>query len=280
MVEVTVDETVVETENDNSDSAIKEEIQAQAALSEPLKQSTNVITEYSKEIEYDDFKCWIRIPNKLQHRKMQKAAQAARARKVAEYRDADSDASAVLLTAVEEVARSGENGMVDWLVDQHVREKALEAYLVVESQEEYEAIDEHREAYELLSRQGDTESEEFLQAQEFIIRTADAVQKKTTELLEPFVDKYEAMDEEALREKVRRALVKADADDEFMNSYNVQMIFYGTRLFDDHNKFYFKTIDALYDAPDGVVEILTEEFSMLDALRAGGLKKAVTQMSS
>lgn len=274
-----VEETVEATANDDSQIDLEKELQAEAERSAPQEPDKNLITLYSKTIEYDDFKCWIRIPNKLQHRKMQKAAQAARARKVAEYKNPDSDASAVLQTAIDEVSRKGRDGIVEWLVDQHVREKALEAYLVVESQEEFENIDEHREAYNLLHRQGSTDSEEFKIAQEFIIKASDAIRDKTNELLEPFVDKYEAMDEDALREKVKRALIKADADDEFMNEYNVQMIFYGTRLYNDHEKHYFKTLDDLYDAPDGVVELLTQEFSMLDALKAGELKKAVSQMS-
>jgi len=263
-----------------ADDGVVEVLREQAAESEPVTQEEQSIMLYSADVDSHGLRCWIRIPNKFQHRKIQKAAQAARARRVLEYKTEDSDAFVIAQSGVDQVFEDGSDKVKEWLVSQHYREKSLDAILEVERSDEWGEIDEQRERYQYLIRQGDTDTDEYAALEKILLKYVDLLEQKTNEMIEPFRQKYEAMTDDQLREKVRRAIIKADCDDEFTNVYNQWQIFYGTRHHGNHNRYFFKSFDAVMEADDDVIETLTDQFATLDVMRAGELKKTLLQTSS
>ena len=251
------------------------EMREVSAAQPPVEQEEHIALTYATDVRHGDLVCWVRIPNKFQHRKIQKAAIAARARRVAEYKDPDSDAGVTLVSGVDQVFEEGLDTVREFLLGQHMRELALEAMLLLERSEDWSEIDEQRDRYNQMLRMGDIDTDEFKVTESILIDYATKLQEKSEELVLPFKVKYEGMDEAALRDKVGRAIVKADCDDEFTNVYNQWQIFYGTRQERNHNKYYFQNFDAVMEADDHIIEILTEEFAKLGAVKAGELKKAL-----
>lgn len=241
------------------------------------------------EIAGEAFSVFIRLPNPFQHRKVQQHAQAARARRVMAHKDPESDIYAITAEKLEQFLEMDEDKLRDWLLDRHSSEAIFAAQIELEFHEEegadgskkrmWEDIPQHQERYAIMLERNETEVEEFENVEKILTSYAEALQEKANEYLEPYRAHYDALDRQDLEEKVRRALIKADCLDEFTNVYNLWQIYYGARKSDNHNTTYFSNINELLDAEGPVIELLTEEFSKLDALKAGELKKSPRAIS-
>lgn len=243
---------------------------------------------FSKEIratvDGEPFEAFIRLPNPWQHRKVQDHAAAGRARMVMQLKDKDSDAYAIIEEQLLELVDMSDDDIIEYLLAKHTPEAVYKAQIELMNLEDVDAngkkfhpwdtILEHQERYALLIERDETEGDEFKKLEAHLISYAEALQEKAQEHLEPKEAVYAAMDREGLIERVRRSLCHARATDEFINVYNQWQIFYGTRKIDNPNQGYFPSFSELMDANSGVVELLTDEFARLDALKAGELGKS------
>jgi hypothetical protein len=243
---------------------------------------------FSKEIESlvdgEKVKMFIRLPNQWQHRKVQDRAAAARARMVMQLKEPDSDVSAVIQEQLMQIEDLDDDKIIEWLLSKHAPEAIFRAQMELESLEEvdangktfkpWESIPEHQERYYMMLQRNDTENDEFRKTEEFILKYAEALQERANHHLEPKEAVYAALDREGLMEKVRRSLCHSKATDEYINVYNQWQIYYGTRDFHQRHKNYFKSFNDLLDAQTGLIDLLTDEFATLDALKAGELGKS------
>jgi hypothetical protein len=243
---------------------------------------------FSKEVKAtvdgEEFSAFIRLPNPWQHRKVQDHAAAARARMVMQLRDKESDAYAIVQEQIGSIDDLEDEKVIDYLVGRHAPEAIFRAQIELETMEDVDAngkafkpwgnMQEHQERYAILLQREETESDEYKKLEGHIISYAEALQERAQHHLEPKEQVYAALDRDGLMERVRRALCHAKATDEFINVYNQWQIYYGTRQSGNHNKLYFSSFMELLDANTGLVELLTEEFAQLDAMKAGELGKS------
>jgi hypothetical protein len=231
---------------------------------------------YEKEIivEEADLKCWIRLPNSFEHREIQQHALAARARKLRECKTPGSDSEAMVDQALSFFDDLNDGDLRTHLLDHHRREVMFDAIVGVEDDEKFANIEAHQSAYSLKVRSGDVEGEEFETLHAILTEYAEALEKEVETLVAPFQGKYDAMTRPELLEKIRKSLVMATINDEFTNVYAKWQIFYGARKHFNHRQKLFKTFDEMLDADARHVDILVEEFAILDALKSGELKKS------
>lgn len=240
---------------------------------------------YSAEVDYPEIglRCWIRLPNQFQHREIQRRSLAARSRRVAQYKDPESDANVILIDKIGQMEEWTDDEIVKWLCEQHAPEALMAAQNKVENEIvkgddgveklRWPNIREQQDRYGEMTRRGETENDEFQALEKILFGYADAITAALNDEIDPIKGGYEIMAREQLLEKVRRAFIKADCQDEFINAYNQWQIFYGTRNYAEHGIHYFHNFDAVMDAEPEIIEALTFEFGKLDTLKAVELKK-------
>lgn len=240
--------------------------------------------EIKQEVDGEILHVWIRLPNPFQHRKVHEHAAAARARMVMQLKDPESDASMIIEEQISETEDLTDDDLIEWLLGRHATEAIFAAQVELDHLEEtgadgnsyrpWDGMTSHQERYAIMLERSEVESDEFKKLEAHIMAYAEAIQERANFYLEPKHEAYSAMDREGRIEKIRRALKHARCTDEFINVYNQWQIFYGTRDPVKQNKLYFEKFTDLLDAEGGCVELLTEEFAHLDALKAGELGKS------
>lgn len=270
-------------EDKTEDAAPKVEEEWKEFSSDPTPHLT-----FSKEViddvDGEKVHIFLRLPNQWQHQKIRNHAQAAKARMVMQLRDKESDASLISEEQLEGMHDASEDDIIEWLLSKHVATTMLTAQLELEMLEDvdvngksyhpWENAVEQQEQYALMIERKETETEEFKVLEAFILRYAEALQARVNDLLEPKQEVYAALDKEGLIDKARRSVKNSLCMDEYINAYNQWQIYYGSRNPKNHNQLYFKNIHELLDSPSGLVDLLTDEFSKLDALKAAELGKS------
>lgn len=228
--------------------------------------------------------CYIRLPNKFQHKLIQDQALAARMMILRQLRDPDSMQGLAMEAKVEEYADREEGQLREFIVNAHMREAAGRAQLLIECAD----VDEHPEyadfanmeaikaQYEIHLRQGDTESDDFKALDKTIHEYGDAFSAKVDELLDPLRATVSGMEKEALLKWVRKIIANQQADARFIEVYNSWEMFYGTRKCDDpenctkpaseHIHYYFPNHDALLEEDESVLSDLEDRFGKLNGL--------------
>ena len=108
----------------------------------------------------------------------------------------------------------------------------------------------------------------------------NALEDRTEEFMKPIRSEYDSYDKSALMNKMKRAIIKAGADDAFQQTYNQWQIFHGTRKQDNHKQRFFSSYGEMMDAGSELIEALDMEFSQIDALKAAELKKSLSPIPS
>lgn len=243
------------------------------------------VLNYARDVDRDGVRVWIRLPNQFQHREVQRHAVAARRRKIRAMQDANSDAALVLESKMERFDDVDDDELREILTNSHLREAITQATIVIEhgdnpDHKQFSDMDSQKVRYDYLTRRGETDTDEFKALEGLIVAYAKELETEVEESLLPHRGRYATLDRAGMLELLRKQSAKGEADDEFMTVYNQWQLYYGTRRHDNHNKLHFASIDRLIDEDSHVIEVLVDEFSLLEAARGIELKKAVAVMTS
>jgi hypothetical protein len=182
----------------------------------------------------EHFHAWVRLPNPYQRTDIREKALAAKARRLRELRDPDSNASVVLDDAL---AGLTDPAFTDTLIDELIASEWPQDYLTatgdVERREEFEHVAQDREEYNRLRADEEAldpeqRSEEYTQIAAQMERYVAAINERLREIQEPKRRELRERSLEALIGLVRARRVEDEADDAFMDTYNSWLWFVGT----------------------------------------------------
>lgn len=270
------------TEEKTSERKIAEEIakdKASPPRPEDVTQSHPAMR-YSREVKIGDLECWIRLPNKFDQEEIRRKAMAARAREIKMYQDPESDLHTIVDAALIEFDELSDAQFVEHLTERHVREKAFEAMMTLDVDEKWENYEEDRNRFDYLTSIGDTDTDEYKVLAKIIAEYTTAVEIRLEELLHPIKLRYQSMSKEELVHKMRRAIIKAGADDAYQQTYNRWQMFLCTRQHDNHHRRFFKSYDDLMNADNDLINKLDAEFAIIDSISVAELKKSVSPTPS
>lgn len=247
------------------------------------------------------FHAWCRLPNQFEHKDLQEKANAARARRVRQLRDAGTDLYDILDEEMEAI-RYADNArllIVDELVDRESLTDWFEAVREVQDTEEdqegeeepikpFASIeDDERRLDELQNMDPDDrpndEYEELLRHlgryQEAITTNLEERMRPRREALlgRPPADNPEGELEggltlDRLLDQLRRSRIDSAGQEEFLHVYNSWEWHLGTLRFPPRGPRYFPSVDEMKSAPPEVLDALQATFRDLTTSRQRGLQ--------
>lgn len=223
------------------------------------------------------FHGWVRLPNQFQHADIRQKALAAKARRIRQLRDPESDANAILEADVDALRRAADQDEAecreDLIAEAVGREwwkRHLEAAEEVRQRDEFEHIDTDQERLAEIEaldedKRPTDERDELLR---HVATFGEAVDKARDEAEKPLRDSLEAKDTDGLIDMVREDRISSEASRAFMETYSKWQAFVGTLAFDINgqrpHRRVFATIDDLESADPEVVDALRETFARLE----------------
>jgi hypothetical protein len=230
--------------------------------------------------DFMHFHAWCRLPNQLQHGEIQEKALAAKARRIRQFRDPDSDAHAALEGELDELARLGDTAKSaiieeivkrDWWRDllQAQRELAEE---VIEGTDDkkYAHIEDDQERFAELERKAQAEErdpsgdEEYRELQKHLQDYADRLEARHTEIAAPKKEALEGRDLNALLDTLREDRINAYSGETLMQTYSEYEWFYGTLVKPPYGERRFKSREQMLSAAPEVIDALRETFEDLE----------------
>lgn len=221
----------------------------------------------------EHFHAWCRLPNQMQHQDIRERALAAKARRLRQLRDPETDAHVILEADLDEARRDRET-MVDELVGKDWWKRHLEAMKDVEEREEFKLIDRDRERLRELNAMdaNDRPADEFSELERHFAAYTAALEKRRTEIEQPTRDATESLDDDQLVEQIREDRISDEGSQAFMDEYSRWEWFSGTYRSADPitRRRRFETLEELGEAAPEIVEALRRTFNDLEqALRRG-----------
>lgn len=182
------------------------------------------------------FHAWCRLPNQFQHREIREKALAAKARKVRQLRDMDSDSAVVLEDELDRIARQGDTAkpiVIDELMSQDWWRDYQEAVtdirewkpedaapddpppfaLITQDQDRFVAIDELPDE--------DRDEDEFNELQKHLAEYNSKVDERQKEISAPRRQALEGRDINDLIDMIRDQRIDALSVEHFMHVYSV-----------------------------------------------------------
>lgn len=188
----------------------------------------------------DHFHAWVRLPNPYQHEDIRRKALAAKARKIRELKDPDSDASVVL---DQELAELHDPALADVIIDELLAREwtddYMEAVADVEEEEEFEHIAQDREEYNRLkptqsTLPEDEQDPDYRQLVKMMGAYGDAIRERLEQLQEPKRAELRSRPVESIIALARARRVEEAGNAAFMETYNAWMWFVGTFRVEPH----------------------------------------------
>lgn len=219
------------------------------------------------------FHAWCRLPNQLQHQDIRERAMAAKARRLRQLRDPESDAHVVLEADLAEICHD-RAAMIDELVSQDWWKRHLEAMSDLEQQEDYKFIERDRARLaELKELEPDARpADEYAELERHFTAYGDALEKRRDELEKPVREATESLEDGEMLEQVREVRINYEAGQAFMDDYSKWEWFSGTYRTADPitRRRRFESLEELADAAPEIVDALRRTFGDLEAaLRRG-----------
>lgn len=235
------------------------------------------------------FHAWVRLPNQFQHQSITDKANAAKARKIRAFRDADSDESAILDGQLEEIENSmgadeARNAYVEEIVFKDYMRDYFMAVQEMKSEEGEEdepgpwaTIDEDQERLAALQAMPPDERPEgeYSELQSRLASYKEEVERRVKEeKQQPVRESLQQRSLDELRVMVREDRVQKTAMAAYMQTYTLWEQYIGTMKPQEQgmpsgkpgiaHERYFKSIDHLKAAAPEVVKALDDVFTGLD----------------
>lgn len=220
----------------------------------------------------EHFHAWCRIPNQWQHDDIREKALAAKARRLRQLHDVDSDSRVILEADLAELQRADARWeMTEELIAQDWWKHHLEALRDVQEREEFKHIDADRDRLAEIDRLpvDQRPAEERTELQRHLDQFDMAIKARRDELEAPRRSSLEALSLEELVDQVRQSRIAGEASAAFMTTYQKWQIFSGT-FTPDRKTRTFDRIEALDLASPAVIEALQATYTDLQrALHRG-----------
>lgn len=173
---------------------------------------------------------WCRLPNQFQHREIRERALAAKARRVRQLRDPDSDSAVILEEEMDSLARGGDamrEDIIEELVQKDWWRFHLTAVAEVKDFEDdkdvkpYEHIDADQERLEALNAMPEDErpAEEYKELSAHIEAYAEAVTAAREAEAQPHREALAGRDINSLIDMVRDQRIDIDSNEAFAHTY-------------------------------------------------------------
>jgi hypothetical protein len=218
------------------------------------------------------FHAWVRLPNQFQHEDIRERALAAKARRIRQLRDPQTDAYVILEAELDE-ARRDRGAMIEELVAKDWWKRHLEALGDVNERDEYQHIDRDRERQAELAAMAPDErpADELAELERHLEAYDRAVTARRAELDQPVREAVEQLDDDQLIEQLRDERINVDGGQVFMADYSRWEWFAGTFATDSPaGPRRFDAMEQLVDAAPEVIDAVRQTFNDLEgALRRG-----------
>lgn len=236
------------------------------------------------------FHAWCRLPNPFQHRTMREKGLAAKARKVRQLRDADTDAGAILEQDLDRLARRGDDA-IDELVDELLQRDWWKDYLdaagdVREIEEDdhggegepakkFAHIEDDQRRFDELKAIAAEErpEDEYLELGKHIAAYQEALKQRQDEIRKPKEEALRAKGVNGLLDLVRDERIEAVGTDEFMHVYSKWEWLYGTlrgRAGGKQAQQVWTDLAHMEAAAPEVIEAIKETFNDLERTKQQG----------
>jgi hypothetical protein len=232
----------------------------------------------------EHFHAFIRLPNQFQHKSIREKADAARARKLRQLRDPESDISVVLDGELEEIRRNaGHEALVDEVLGFDFLKDHLAAMNEVGEEEEFEHIEEDRERLRALARLPEEErpEAEFKELEEHIVAYTERVNEARARIQEPLRNSLLDRGVDDLIDLIREERVQKIAEEDASEVYSEWAWYMGTlkmrvpaRI--DGGDRVFSSIDAMRSAAPEVIEALSVAYRNIEAAAGRSLQNATS----
>lgn len=232
------------------------------------------------------FHAWCRLPNQFQHQSIREKALAAKARRIRAYRDADSDASAVLDGQLEEVEYTLGDAAHSTYIEEIVYKDFMKDYFEVaqemsteESEDDdpppWASIEEDRERLRVLDDMDPTErpEAEYEELKSHIAEYQVVLEDRVKERQQPVRESLQERPMDELRNMVREERVQKESQAVYMQTYTVWEQYIGTLKPQKQGipagkpevaERAFKDVNHLKAAAPEVVQALDDTFTRLD----------------
>jgi hypothetical protein len=227
------------------------------------------------------FHAWCRLPNQLQHRELREKGLAAKARRTRLLRDPESDAFAILEEELDQLARLGDEAkasIVDeilaktWWRDYQeavadVRETEGEADEDGEPGKLYEHIEDDQQRFLELSEMApeDRSEDEYESLRRHLTTYNDLVDERARAIAQPARTTLEALDINALVDKVRDDRIESSSMETFLHTYNIREWALCTLRSKVRPERLFPSVEALEQAAPEVIAEIGRVFTDLEA---------------
>lgn len=173
----------------------------------------------------------LRLANQFQHAEIRQAALAAKARRMRQLRDENTDAFVVLEDEMDALARLGDQMvLVEELVGREWWKDQLAAEADVAEEEDYEHISRDRQRLEVLGEMDPVErdEDEWKELQTHVENFFKAVQERLTERQRPRREALEALDINALVDLVRQERIAQEGNVTFNLHFSLWQMYSGS----------------------------------------------------
>jgi hypothetical protein len=234
------------------------------------------------------FHAWCRLPNQFQHREIREKALAAKARKVRQLRDPETDAHAILEDSLDQLARQGDGAikvLVEELLGREWWADYMEAAQDVQEREEgddgegdpirpFAHIEKDQERHEELKALPEDErpKDEFDELGRHLAAYAAAVRERQEEIVAPKRKALEERGVNALLDLVRDQRINAASTDEFMHVYSTWTWLVGTLKQPGGDPVWPPNPALLVDVAPEALEEVKELFEDLETTQQQGLE--------
>lgn len=220
------------------------------------------------------FHAFCRLPNPLQEEKLRDRALAAKARKIRQLRLDGTDSNEILETEIELL--QGEPDAKDRMANEVVGADWAQDYLAAvreardfEDEDEdkpYAHIEDDRKRYDVLQGvpEADRSQDEYDELQRHLAAYEEKVREHYEATTNPKRETYQAMDDLALVDLVRRKRVERIGQEEFARAYSVNEWLSCTYTQRADGKPSFRDLDHLEGSDAAVLLSLQEIFADLE----------------
>jgi hypothetical protein len=230
------------------------------------------------------FHAWIRLPNQFQQKSLRDKAEAAKARKLRQLRDEQSDSYAVLDAEIGEMVREGNpEPLIDSIVAVDFLTDHWRAMRAVAEEEEFATIEEDRERLEALTAMSDEDrpEEEFEELQRHVGEYTQRVNDERVKMQEPLRTSLAEKTMDELAELVRENRTKGISGEAGEEAYVEWQWYICTLKPRDANlgnglpsERVWASIDAMRAAPPEVIDVLGVAFQEIEAAAGRSLQRA------
>lgn len=221
------------------------------------------------------FHAWCRLPNQHQHGSIREKAMAAKARKIRQLRDPDTDGYIVLETELDDAARDPQQFVTE-LVNKNFYRDRIEAMRdLQEENEDFATIraDQERLAALVNTPEEERNADEFTELERHVSEFTRLIEEHVKEKQQPLIESLTAKPVEELRDLVRTDRTNREGSNEFQRVYSLWEQFICTlkpvEAGTPSERVFHELTDLQATAPE-VIDALDDIFTELESSLAGG----------